>query len=322
MALSGAPAYLSGWGSYHPAGRLTNADLVERLDTDHAWLEDRIGINERRVVVDGRDTVASMGAEAVRRAAHRAGCDLADIDTLICGTSFDEMDMPAAAARIAADLHCDAFTFDVRAACSGWLIGVEVARTFLSSGRARRVAVCASERTTLGVDPHDRSTVVFFGDAAAAAIVQDQQPAAGLELADIAWRSDNEEHSTVVLPRDGFFWMDSRRTRAWVEKAIVELAGEVMGRNGLVGSDLAGVVFHQANLRLLEWAADRLYVPPDRHWHNVEWAGNTSAAGAPSVLAEALDRHSHELRPGDLVLVATVGSGLNVVAALFRWMSG
>lgn len=316
---SSEPVYLSGWGSFHPSGQLTNQDIADRLDTSVEWISRHIGI-ESRCVAGPEDTASSMGARALSDAIAQAGCRPQDVGAVISATSFDVFDMPSTASRIAAHTGIEAFTFDVRAACSGWLVGIELARGLLHSGRASHVAVCAAEQVTLDVDPDDRATVVFFGDAAAAAIVQSQRPDRGLEVVDFEWGADNAAHDAVVVPHGGYFTMDARRTRTWVEQAIESQATEILERNGLSGADLRALVCHQANLRLLEWVSGRLGVPASRHWHNVEWAGNTSAAGAPSTLAQGLDNAEPELEPGDLFLVVTVGSGLNVAAALLRWM--
>ncbi len=310
--------YLSGWAAHHPEGRLTNDELVATLATSHHWIESRIGIIERRIA--GDETVAQLGAAACRDALTSAGAAVDDIDLLIAAASFDDHDMPAAAARIASELDATAFTFDVRAACSGWLVGVELAAALLETGRARQVLVCAAEKTTIGVDPTDRATRPFFGDAAGATVVTGTRPRRGLELVEVRSFADNAEHEAVRIPRSGWFEMDGPRTRDWVEAHIARLSGELLEAHGLTAADLAGLVCHQANLRLLERVAADLGVPPERHWHNVEWAGNTSAAGAPTSLAAGLDAHAADLRDGDPILVVTVGAGLNVVAALFRWV--
>jgi 3-oxoacyl-[acyl-carrier-protein] synthase-3 len=318
--MSAGQVYLAGWAAHHPEGRLTNDDLVTSLDTTHEWLESRIGILERRIAADD-ETVAAMGAASVRGAAAGAGLDVGAIDLVISASSFDDHDMPASAARIAALLDSDAFTFDVRAACSGWLVGVEVAAAFLETGRASHVAVCATEKTSLSIDPTDRGTRPFFGDAAGATIVQSERPAQGLEVIDIRRWADNSAHDAVLIPNRGWFQMDGPRTRTWVEGAIAEVAKGLLDDHGLVAADLRGLVCHQANLRLIERVATDLGVPPERHWHNVEWAGNTSAAGAPTSLAAGLDANRADLRPGDPILVVTVGAGLNVVGSLLRWVS-
>lgn len=313
------PVFISGWGSFHPTSELTNAELCHRLDTSEDWIDDHVGISSRRVA-GPQESAGSMGAAALEVAIASAGCGRSEIDVVVSGTSFDAYDMPSTATRIAAHLNLDAFTFNVGAACSGWLVGLELARAMIQSGQASKVAVCATEHVTPHIDPHDRATVVFFGDAAAAAIVQGSRPVAGLEMIDAEWESDNRAYDAVTLPNGGFFAMDARRTRRWVESALVETSSRVLKRNGLEGVDLRALVCHQANLRLLEWVAVELGVPERRHWHNVEWAGNTSAAGAPTSLFEGIERERDDLRDGDPMLVVTVGAGLNVAAALLRWV--
>ena len=317
---AGTATYLTAWAAHHPAGRAINDEpLLTSLGTTSAWVEAKLGIRERRLAGPA-DTPATLGATALLEACARAGVAPSDLDLLIGATSFDDFDMPAAASRIGGIAETAAFTFDVRAACSGWLVGVQLAATMLATGQARTAAVVATEVTTRRVDPSDRLSVPIFGDAAAATLVSATRPARGLEVVDTAWRSDNSEHDAVVLPNPGTFAQDGPRARVWVEAAIPEVAGDLLERNGLTGSGVRALVCHQANLRVLERLADRLEVPPERHWHNVEWAGNTSAAGAPSSLAAGLDEHGDELADGDPILVVTVGAGVNVVATLLRWV--
>lgn len=313
------PTFVSGWGAYHPPTAFTNDQLVGELDTSHEWLESRIGIRERRIA-DG-ETVAHMGALAVDAALKCAGAEVADLDLIIGAGSFDDHEMPSSASRIAEELGSDAFTFDVEAACSGWLVGLDVAAALIAAGRARTVAVCSSELTTPWIDPSDRTTKPFFGDAAGATIVTADRPTSGLEILEVTWRADNTEAATVHRPSGGYFRMDGPRTRRWVEAAVLETSVDLLGRHGLRAADLRGLVCHQANLRLIESLAASLGVAPEHHWHNVEWAGNTSATGAVSSLALGLDEAADELSDGDPVLVVTVGAGLNVVAALARWVS-
>jgi 3-oxoacyl-[acyl-carrier-protein] synthase-3 len=318
MDLRTGPAYLVGWGAHHPDGRLTNDALVARIDTSHAWLDEKVGIDERRVA-GPEDTSASLGTVALEQALARAGAAASDLDLIIATHSVDDFEMPALAARVGDLVGSDAFGFDVGAACSGWLVGLDVADAMLATGRATTVAVVAAERATLGAHPDDRASVVFFGDGAGAAILRLDPPARGLEVVDRIHWSDNREHAAVTQPRGGSFAMDATATRTWVERAMVDAANALLDRNHLTATELRGLVGHQANLRLLERFAAALGVAPERHWHNVEWAGNTFSAGAPSALAEALDREASDLHPGDPILVVTVGAGLNVVATLLRW---
>lgn len=319
MDLRTGPAYLVGWGAHHPKGRLSNDELVARVDTSHEWLDEKVGIDERRVAGPG-DTSAGLGATALELALTGAGATASDLDLIVASHSVDDFEIPALAARIAYLVGSAAFGFDVGAACSGWLVGLDVADAMLATGRATTVAVVAAERATLGAHPDDRASVVFFGDGAGAAILRRSPPARGLEVVDRIHWSDNREHAAVTQTRGGYFAMDATVTRTWVERAMVDAARALLDRNQLTPPEVRGLVGHQANLRLLERFAAALGVAPERHWHNVEWAGNTFSAGAPSALAEALDREAPELRDGDPILVVTVGAGLNVMATLLRWI--
>lgn len=312
--------YLSGLSAYHPEGRLTNDHLVATLDTSHEWLDTKIGIRERRAAAD-HETVAQMATTASRQALAAAGIEANDLDLIIGTASYDDFALPALGARVGNELGTSAYAFDVKAACSGWMVGIDTAAAYLGTGRAHRALVCAAEKSALGVDPLDRNSRPFFGDAAAAAIVQIERPPQGLEVIIVRRASDNAEHDAVEIPYAGWFRMDAGRTRIWVEKAIDTMARDLLAAGGLGAADLRALVCHQANLRLLERLATSLGVDPERHWHNVEWAGNTASAGAPTALAEGLHANRDHLADGDPILVITVGAGLNVIGALLRWVS-
>lgn len=311
--------HIAAWSAQHPTTRAINDDArLGPLGTTAAWVDTHLGIREVRLA--GPDeSLDVLGAAAVAEACRRAGITPADLDLIIGASSFDTHEMPAVAARVGARLGAPAFGYDVRAACSGFLVGLRTAIGHLASGEASQIVVCATEMTSLGIDPTDRLAIPIFGDAAAAVVVTNRPQTSALAVVDQAWRADHAEHGAVELPRAGWFRMDGPRTRRWVEKAIPDLAGEVLDRHGLVPEDLRALVCHQANLRLIERVATGLGVAEDRHWHNVEWAGNTSSAGAPSSLAAGLDANRADLRDGDLILIATVGSGLNVAVTLLRW---
>lgn len=312
--------YLSGWGSYHPDLRLTNADIVSRIDTTHEWLETNIGILERRKAAPD-ETIATMAAIATRQALARAEVQPDELDLIIGTASYDDMLSPSSANRIAAEIGADAHGFDVKAACSGWIVGLDVASALLSNGTASRVLVTAGEHTDFGIDPSTRSGLPFFGDAAAAAVVQRERPARGLQVLATHGFSGNDHTTAVELPNNGYFRMNTGNTRVWVESAIVTMAQHMLSEVGAEVADLRAFVCHQANLRLIERLAARLGVPEDRHWHNVAWAGNTASAGAPTALFEGLDANGESLVDGDLILATTVGAGLNAAGAVFRWIS-
>lgn len=311
--------YITGWSSYHPEGRLTNDELVERLDTTHAWLDGKLGIRERRRAAPG-ETLTDMCAASAAPALERAGRVASDLDFVIGTSSSDDMQVPSLGARVADRLGAPAaHAFDVKAACSGFFAGLEIADSFLQLGRAERVLISAGELTGMGVDQNDRNTVVFFGDGTAAGVVDTRRPERGLEVVDFRRLTNNDLHHVAEQPTNGYFRTDTRAARRWVEEAAHRVGSDLLAAHGLGTGDLRALVCHQANLRLIEAIAASLDIEEDRHWHNVEWAGNLASAGGPSALFEGIDAHADTLVDGDLLLVATVGAGLNAMAVLLRW---
>lgn len=312
--------YLSGWGVYHPEGRLTNDDLVARLDTTHDWLESKVGILERRRAAPD-ETIADMGEIVARAALEQAGVHADDLDLVVGATSYDDMVVPASACRIGDRIATPAHAFDVKSACSGWLIGLDVADAFLSTGRADRALILAGEKSEVGVDPTDREGMTYFGDASVAGVVTRDRPAVGLEVLRLARSTNCSFHDAVEVPTGGWFRTDANRTRGWVVQAVAAMADELLTGAGLTPADLRALVCHQANLRLIEYIAASLDIEPDRHWHNVEWAGNTASAGAPSALFDGIAANRDSLRDGDLIMMITVGAGLNAMGTLLRWVA-
>lgn len=313
-------AYISAWASHHPDGRLTNDELVMKLDTNHEWLDRNIGTRERRIAAPDQSLTDLMEISATG-AVERSGGAPGDLDLIIASTNFDDMMVPSAASRLGGRLGSNAYAFDVRAACSGWFLGLDLAISQLTDDRAVNILVSAGELSRVGVDPDDREGVIYFGDASASGIVTSSRPTHGLQVIDSVRSADNSLHHAVEVPTDGWFRTDGPLTRRWVVETAPALGRQVLETHDLSPRDLRAVVFHQANLRMAEELARDLEIDPERHWHNVEWAGNTGSAGAASALFEGLDRHRDDLRDGDLILVATVGAGLNALAFLLRWIS-
>lgn len=315
-----ATTYIASWASYHPEGRLTNDDLVATIDTSHAWLDSRLGIRERRIAAPDQ-SLTDMVEISARDAIERSGMPASALDLIIGTSSYDDMQSPAVAARLGDRLGSNAYAFDVRAACTGWFLGLDVATTFIETGRAERVLTVAGELTRTGVDRTDREAAIYFGDATAAGIIQQDRPNEGLQVLAFDRLADNSLHHTVELPTGGVFRTDASATRDWVLLATEQLGRGMLDAHGIGPGDLRALVCHQANLRIIEHIATILGVDDAHHWHNVEWSGNTASAGAASALFEGIDANRSTLQDGDLFLVVTVGAGLNGAAVLLRWVS-
>lgn len=319
------PLYVHGVGHFHPENVLDNA-FFESLDigTSDEWITERVGIRERRTVlpldyiratrnadVRAADEAALYSnAETGRRAAlvaiERAGIAPADIGMVIAGGCAPDMSIPADACRIAAALGIEAAALDVSSACTSFGAQVHLLRSMTSLPPF--VLVVNPENTTRVVNYADRSSAVLWGDGTSAAVVSASVPArasvvaSSLASAPSAWNA-------VTIPRHGHFVQDGSTVQRFAIKTSVACVAALLpdararvrrsgGRVRFVG--------HQANLLMLENVARRAGLEAEEHWHNVRTFGNTGAAGAPSVLSQ----HWDELRPGDCVVIAVVGSGL------------
>jgi 3-oxoacyl-[acyl-carrier-protein] synthase-3 len=330
--LSAAPGGLkvaiAGWGMAVPERRVTNFDLARTVDTSDEWITDRTGIKERRVAGEG-ETTASLAVEAGLAAIKDAGIDPADIGLCIVATCTSEQPIPPTSSFVqdALGLRCGAF--DVDAACSGFVYALVVGASMVASGAIGPVLVVGAETLTRVVDPTDRSTVILFGDGAGAVVLA---PSDDLGL--LAWDlgCDGSLTGLLGIPAGGsrlptsaetiaggdhWLKMDGREVFRRAVRVIVDSARVTLDRAGLTADDVALFVPHQANVRIIDSAANKLGLPPERTFVNIDRYGNTSAASVPIALAEAAD--AGRLHRGDLVLLSGFGAGMSWATALVRW---
>jgi 3-oxoacyl-[acyl-carrier-protein] synthase III len=324
-------AHILGTGSYAPSRILTNHDLEKIINTSDAWITERTGIKERRIAADGEVT-SDMAVAAARKALEMAETDPADLDMIIVGTISPDMPMPSCAVFVQAKLGATrAFAFDLSAACAGSLYGMAIADQFIRTGSARRVLVIGAELLSRLVDWEDRSSCVLFGDAAGAIVLgPSPDPARGLISTHL--HSDGTAAGMLSIPGGGSKYpqsedvlakklnkisMNGREVYKYATRALPEVILEALAANGLKPGAIDHVVTHQANVRIVESVVDRLGIPREKCWLNIDRYGNTSSASLPISLDEA--NRAGRLRPGDLIAMMAIGAGMAWGSALVRW---
>jgi 3-oxoacyl-[acyl-carrier-protein] synthase III len=323
-------ACISGWGTAVPEQRVTNADLEQRVDTTDAWIVERTGIRERRVAAP-TDTTGSLAIDAGTAAIKHAGIPPDAIDLLIVATATPEQPVPHTGAFVGEGLGLRCGSFDLNAGCAGFVYMLVVGSSLLTAGGLDHVLVLGAETLTRVIDPDDRSTCVLFGDGAAAAVLSrspddgpgvlawdlgcDGSAAALLEIR--AGGSKMPSTAETIAAGEQYLKMQGQEVFRRAVRAVAESARMTLDRAGVTPADVAWFVPHQANIRIIDSAANRLGIPKERTIVNIDRYGNTSAASIPIALAEAAD--DGRLRDSDLVLMSGFGAGMTWASALVRW---
>ncbi|HRE81073.1 MAG TPA: beta-ketoacyl-ACP synthase III [Opitutaceae bacterium] len=316
-----------GTGSYTPTRILSNQEISQLVETSDEWILTRTGIRERRIAA-GTETTADMAAAAGKAALESAGLSPGDIDLVILATLTPDLPMPATACLVQQRLGIPsrAACFDVNAACTGFLYALDTAWGMLSSGRYRHALVIGAEKLSTVLDWKDRTTCVLFGDAAGAAVLgparRESSGLIGTRLgslplpADLLWVPGGGS-SPANLDDPRVIRMKGKEVFKVAVRAMEDVARDILEQHHVSADQIACVVPHQANLRIIEAIAHYLKLPMDRFYVNVDRYGNTSAASVPLALHEA--QQAGRIRPGDLVLLVAFGAGLTYGGALVRW---
>jgi len=303
---------VTGWGVGTPRRTVTNADLEAMYETSDEWIRSRSGIAERRWA-DPAETTAALAADAVTDALKGAGRTPDELGLLVLATCTPDQALPHTGADVCELVGATCGSFDLVAACTGFVDALVVANGLLPTARGP-IAVVGSERMTSIVDRADRSTAVLFGDGAGAVIVE---PGPG-EL--LAWDAgtDGSLRSVLEIPA-GERWMrmDGGEVFRRAVRIVADSALTTLGRAGVEAADIDLFVPHQANQRIIEAACSRLGIPAERTFANMDRWGNTSGASIPIALAEAAE--AGRISSGDLVLLAGFGAGMSWASALLRW---
>jgi 3-oxoacyl-[acyl-carrier-protein] synthase-3 len=309
-------AVIAGTGSYLPEKRLTNDDLAKMVDTNDAWIVQRTGIKERRLVGPGEGT-AFLATHAARRAIAAAELEPKDIDLIVCATISPDMGFPSTACYVAAALGLNSTpAFDQAAACSGFLYGLETATAFIKSDRYRNVLVIGAETLSRITDWTDRSSCVLFGDGAGAVVMQrSTDPKKGLIYSSI--HADGHGWELLNCQRNGFMKLKGREVYKFAVHRFEELIEDAMRKCELTPETVSLIIPHQSNLRIIESAMEKLDLPREKAFVNIDKYGNTSAASIPIALDEA--KRSGRINPGDAVIFVAFGAGLTWSNAVVRF---
>lgn len=317
-------------GSYVPGRILTNGELEKMVETSDKWIMERTGIRERRIAAQGENT-SDLAYEASMTALSRAGISASSLDLIIVATITGDMPIPATACFLQNRLGATAAAaFDINAACSGFLFGMSTANAYIKSGMYKRILLVGAEALSRFTDWEDRNTCVLFGDGAGAAILEASDGASGVMSVDIY--SDGSYWELLNLPGGGskhppsesasenrlhYIKMKGNETFKVAVRTLEKLVIDALEKNGLKSDDIALLVPHQANLRIISATAARLGIAMDRVMVNLDRCGNTSAASIPIALDEAAT--AGRIKENDYILLEAFGGGLTWASAVIRW---
>jgi 3-oxoacyl-[acyl-carrier-protein] synthase-3 len=317
-------------GSYLPERVLSNYDLEEMVDTSDEWIIERTGIRERRIA-DESQAASDLAFEASKIALERAGLNAEEIDLIIVATVTGDMPFPSTACFLQNRLGASrAVGFDINATCSGFLYALYIADGFIRSAMHRKILVVGADVLSKFTDWKDRTTCVIFGDGAGAAIVESTSEDRGIlsmsinsdgsmwELINIPGGGSRNPASTDTLKKGlHSIRMKGNETFKVAVRTLEDVALKTLADNNMDPSQLSLLVPHQANLRIIQATADRLNLPMEKVFVNLERYGNTSAASIPIALDEALT--SGRIKDGDYILLEAFGGGLTWASALIKW---
>jgi 3-oxoacyl-[acyl-carrier-protein] synthase III len=322
-------AAITAVGGYVPDDKLTNADLEKMVDTSDEWIRTRTGVSERRILKGIGKGTSDLGAPAVLELCKKKGIDPSDIDCLICCTVTPDMTFPATANIICDKIGAvNAWSFDLGAACSGFLYGLTTGAMYIESGRYNKVVVVGADKMSAIVDYSDRTTCVLFGDGAAAVLLEPSEDENG--VLDSILKSDGSGAKYLHMKAGGsikpasietvtskqhFIYQEGQAVFKFAVKGMADVSAELIERNNLTGDDIAWLVPHQANKRIIDATAIRMGLSSEKVMLNIERFGNTTSGTIPLCLWE----WESQLKKGDYLVLAAFGGGFTWGATLVQW---
>jgi len=322
-------AAITAVGGYVPEYRLTNAELETLVETTDEWIRTRTGIEERRILKGEGLGSSDMAAPAVLELCKKRGISPMDIDCLICATVTPDLVFPATANIICDKIGAtNAFSYDIGAACSGFLFALTTGASLIESGRYKNVVVVGVDKMSSIIDYSDRTTCIIFGDGAGAVLLEEDPDGNGIQ--DCILKTDGSgrqylhmkaggsvKPSTVetVMAREHYVHQEGQPVFKFAVKGMADVSYELMQRNGLSADDIAWLVPHQANLRIIDATASRMGLPKEKVMINIQKFGNTTAGTIPLCLWE----WESQLKKGDNLILAAFGGGFTWGATWIKW---
>lgn len=322
-------AAITAVGGYVPETKLTNFDLEKMVDTNDEWIRSRTGIEERRILKEPGKGSSDMAVPAIQEILRKKNMDAKEIDCIICATVTPDMVFPATANIIADKIGAtNAWGYDMSAACSGFLYALTTGAMYIESGRYKKVIVVGVDKMSAIIDYTDRATCIIFGDGAGALLLEPSTDENGVK--DSILRSDGSgreylhmkaggslKPATVetVLAKEHFAYQEGQAVFKFAVKGMADVSAELLERNQLTGEDIAWLVPHQANLRIIDATANRMGLSKEKVMINIQKYGNTTAATLPLCLWD----WESKLKKGDNLVLAAFGGGFTWGATLVKW---
>ncbi|MFY7979757.1 MAG: beta-ketoacyl-ACP synthase III [Sediminibacterium sp.] len=322
-------AAITSVGGYVPETKLTNFDLEKMVDTNDEWIKSRTGISERRILREPGKASSDMAVKAIEEILRKKNLDPLEIDCIICATVTPDMVFPATANIIGDKIGAkNAFGFDLGAACSGFLFALTTGASFVEAGRYKKVIVVGVDKMSSIIDYTDRATCIIFGDGAGAVLLEPSADEDGFQ--DSILKSDGSGCTYLhlkaggslkpasietVMAKEHYAFQDGQPVFKFAVKGMADVSAELLEKHNLTGEDIAWLVPHQANLRIIDATADRVGLPKEKVMINIQKYGNTTAATIPLCLWE----WESQLKKGDNLILAAFGGGFTWGAAWVKW---
>jgi len=314
---------------YVPDYILTNKELETMVDTNDEWIVSRTGIKERRLLKGIDQGTSVMGIEAVKGLCKKRGIDPAEIDLLICATVTGDMQFPATANIIAAEVGAvNSFSYDINAACSGFLYSLVTASKFIETGAYKKVVVVGADKMSSIIDYTDRATCIIFGDGAGAVLLEPNTDSFGImdsilhsdgtgakHLHQKAGGSRRPASHATVDAKEHFVYQEGQAVFKFAVKGMADVSAEIMERNNLTADDIDWLVPHQANKRIIDATADRMGLDENKVMLNIHRYGNTTSGTLPLCLWD----YESQLKKGDNLILSAFGGGFTWGAIWVKW---